>query len=144
MWDGRRCVVVCADDEGSLCLQEMALQVENKLARLCIPSVTTPMQALYISLQQIKKRKNVDAALLEELLAAFPGVEDGLTTLSELGVFAGRPQWRLLENHSTEARRETPQFLAAVVEHFFDGVCEETKDNVLSVLKGVFWTLQHA
>lgn len=115
--------------EGTLFLREMGRQMQNKLARLCVPGVTTAVAAKHITLRSIPERRGVvNLTEYNQILAEFPGLKQGLGALKNLGV----PTAHSFEC-SGESRPVTGEYLNVLIQKHFGDADEETQVNVQSV-----------
>jgi uncharacterized small protein (DUF1192 family) len=119
--------------EGSLFLREMGKQMQNKLARLCVPDIITPFGAKHITLKAIPRRKDVkDLTKYNDVVSQFAGLEEGLAALREVGVETAHPFQRPSKNGQPHSRPVTGDYLSVLFDaHFSEDV--ETKAHVLSV-----------
>jgi hypothetical protein len=115
-------------EQATLLLREMASQLENKLARLFMPSL---QDARHTTLARLRKHLQVtsdDDSALTTLLSNFPGVEEGLDVLKGLCA---------LTTYSQTVSVSYDALAAAVEAQFTDA--DPTKPDVKSVLE----CLQH-
>eukprot|EP00953_Heterococcus_sp_UTEX-ZZ885_P026257 14199-Heterococcus_DN1.PRE.1 len=97
----------------------MGTQMQNKLARLCVPDSTTPCAAKHMTLTKIPKRRGLKNMIAyNDILAQHVGLKEGYRRHSD--------------SAAKDIRLVTGDYLDAVIQQHFDTADDETIANLQS------------
>ena len=123
-------------DHQKLVLRQVGSQLENKLARRCIPDIITPYAARHTTFNRIKSHKGRDEAYVLQLKSSFPDLEAGIEALNELAVPVAHPE-RMKMEPGPDVPITFGLLESLTLTHFDGSDALEPVQQVLACLKAV-------